>query len=150
MQKQVNEDLIVQEIHAIRKYQPRCGGRKLLIMLQPFLEEQKILMGRDTFFTLLANNKLLVRKTKRGIQTTNSKHHFRRFPNLAKDFKIKRRKNENYILAYFTCFWLIIITLAFSSDFSNCLMRCFKAEVSLRFFGCIGVKVTASFSSVLL
>lgn len=86
MLKQVNEDLIVQEIHAIRKYQPRCGGRKLLIMLQPFMQEQKILMGRDAFFTLLANNKLLVRKTKRSVHTTNSNHHFRRFPNLAKDF----------------------------------------------------------------
>ena len=87
MLKQVNEDLIVQEIHAIRKYQPRCGGRKLLIMLQPFMQEQKILMGRDAFFTLLANNKLLVRKTKRSVHTTNSNHYFRRFPNLAKDFK---------------------------------------------------------------
>ena len=44
-------------------------------------------MGRDAFFTLLSNNKLLVRKKKRSVHTTNSNHHFRRFPNLAKDFK---------------------------------------------------------------
>jgi putative transposase len=87
LQKQINEDLIVQQIHLIRKVQPRCGGRKLFIMLQSFFEQQKIQMGRDAFFDLLSKNKLLVRKTKRSVHTTNSKHHFRRFPNLAKDFE---------------------------------------------------------------
>lgn len=86
LQKQVNEDLIVQQIQLFRHHQPRCGGRKLFIMLQPFFEQQKIQIGRDAFFDLLARNKLLVRKTKRSVHTTNSKHHFRRFPNLAKNF----------------------------------------------------------------
>ena len=84
--KQVHEDLIIQQVHLIRKLQPRCGGRKLLVMLQPFLTQHNIQIGRDAFFDLLAKNKLLVRRTKRSIHTTNSKHHFRRFPNLAKDF----------------------------------------------------------------
>ena len=44
-------------------------------------------MGRDHFFDLLAKNKLLVRKTKRSTHTTNSKHHFRRYPNLIKGFE---------------------------------------------------------------
>lgn len=43
-------------------------------------------MGRDNFFALLARNKLLVRKRKRNVYTTNSKHHFHRYPNLVKDF----------------------------------------------------------------
>lgn len=86
LQKQVNEDLILQQIHLIRNHQPRCGGRKLFVMLQPFFEQNKINIGRDAFFNILANNKLLVRKTKRNVYTTNSKHHFRRYPNLAKDF----------------------------------------------------------------
>lgn len=86
LQKQVNEDLIVQQIHLIRNLQPRCGGRKLLIMLQSFLKQQNIVMGRDAFYELLSKNKLLIRKTKRSTHTTNSKHHFRRYPNLAKDF----------------------------------------------------------------
>jgi transposase InsO family protein len=86
LQKQINEDLMVQQIHLIRNLQPRCGGRKLFIMLQSFFEAQKIQIGRDAFFNLLSTNKLLVRKTKRSVHTTNSKHHFRRYPNLAKDF----------------------------------------------------------------
>ncbi|MBK8300777.1 MAG: hypothetical protein IPK90_10095 [Chitinophagaceae bacterium] len=43
-------------------------------------------MGRDAFFDLLRRNKLLVRKLKRNVYTTMSKHHFRRYPNLAKAF----------------------------------------------------------------
>jgi transposase InsO family protein len=86
MQKQVHEDLVVQQVHRIRTEQPRCGTRKLLIMLQPFLTLHHINLGRDYFFDLLAKNKLLVRKTKRSVHTTNSKHHFRRYPNLIKGF----------------------------------------------------------------
>ena len=80
------EHLLLQQIDAIRKYQPRCGGRKLFIMLEPFFKQHQIPMGRDKFFILLSKNKLLVRKTKRSVHTTNSKHHFRRYPNLVKDF----------------------------------------------------------------
>jgi transposase InsO family protein len=81
-----NEHLILQQIDAFRKYQPRCGGRKLFIMLQPFFTQHNITMGRDNFFALLARNRLLVRKRNRNVYTTNSKHHFYRYPNLVKDF----------------------------------------------------------------
>ncbi len=81
-----NEFLILQQIDAIRKYQPRCGARKLLIMLQPFFMQHQIVIGRDHFFDLLRRNKLLVRRIKRSVHTTNSKHHFHRYPNMAKDF----------------------------------------------------------------
>jgi putative transposase len=84
--KQVNEQLIIEQVRAMRNEQPRCGTRKLLIMLQPFFTKHDIAIGRDAFFELLAKNKMLVRKTKRSTHTTNSKHHFRRYPNLAKDF----------------------------------------------------------------
>jgi transposase InsO family protein len=80
------EGLILEQIHRIRKLQPRCGGRKLHIELQGFFKENEIIMGRDKFFDLLRKNKLLVRKRKRNVYTTMSKHHFRRYPNLAKDF----------------------------------------------------------------
>lgn len=85
--KEVHAQLIIEQVHVLRKEQPRCGARKLLVMLQPFFVQHSISIGRDAFFYLLSNNKLLVRKTKRSVHTTNSKHHFRRFPNLVKDFK---------------------------------------------------------------
>lgn len=84
--QQVNELLILEQIDLIRKQQPRCGGRKLFIMLAPFFKQHSITMGRDKFFELLKRNKLLVRRTKRSVHTTNSKHHFYRYPNLVKDF----------------------------------------------------------------
>jgi type I restriction-modification system DNA methylase subunit len=46
----LNKYLILQQIDSIRKYQPRCGGRKLFIELQPFLKQHKIATGRDNFF----------------------------------------------------------------------------------------------------
>jgi putative transposase len=86
LQKQVSEELILQQIDLIRKQQPRCGGRKLFIMLHSFFKQHNITIGRDNFFDLLKRNKLLVRKTKRCVFTTNSKHFFYRYPNLAKGF----------------------------------------------------------------
>ncbi len=82
----ITGQLILEQIDLIRKHQPRCGGRKLFIMLAPFFIQHNIAMGRDKFFTLLKQNKLLVRRTKRSVHTTNSKHHYYRYPNMVKDF----------------------------------------------------------------
>jgi putative transposase len=79
--------MIIEQVLIIRRQQPKCGGRKLLFMLQPFFKQRKIVIGRDAFFDLLAKNKLLVRNKKRSVHTTNSKHFFYRYPNLVKDFK---------------------------------------------------------------
>jgi Transposase and inactivated derivatives len=84
--KEVNEKFILEQIDLIRKQQPRCGGRKLFIMLQSFLKQHNIVIGRDKFFALLKRNQLLVRKRKRSVHTTNSKHFFHRYPNLVKGF----------------------------------------------------------------
>lgn len=81
-----NEGLILEQVDAIRKYQPRCGGRKLFLMLDTFFKAKGIAIGRDRFFALLKRNRLLIRKPKRVAGTTNSNHHFRCYPNLAKDF----------------------------------------------------------------
>lgn len=48
--------------------------------------QHNIIIGRDKFFDLPKQNKLLVRRIKRSVHTTNSKHHFYRYPNLIKDF----------------------------------------------------------------
>jgi putative transposase len=85
--KQTDEQsLILQHITFIRQEQPRCGTRKLLVMLQPFLKQNNLFIGRDSLFNLLAKNKMLVRKRNRCTFTTNSKHFFYRYPNLVKDF----------------------------------------------------------------
>ena len=84
--QQSENGLIVQQVMNIRKDQPRCGTRKLLVMLQPFLTSNNIFISRDKLFHLLSKNKMLIRKRKRSTHTTNSKHFFYRYPNLVKDF----------------------------------------------------------------
>ena len=80
------EELIVQKVLNIRKQHRRIGTRKLYEMMQSFMMEHTIKMGRDALFTLLSANGLLIRKRKRRIQTTNSQHWLRRYPNLIRDF----------------------------------------------------------------
>ena len=54
--------------------------------LATFFTQHGIRMGRDKFFAFLKEHGLLVRKTKRNTYTTLSKHHYYRYPNLARDF----------------------------------------------------------------
>lgn len=53
-------------------------------MLQSFLLDHEIKMGRDALFDLLAAHKLLVSRRKRNITTTWSKHWMKKHPNLIK------------------------------------------------------------------
>ena len=78
--------LIVKEVLAMRKDHKIIGTRKLYDMLQPFMLEHSIKMGRDALFDLLAANWLLVKKRKRRIQTTYSNHWLRKYPNLIREF----------------------------------------------------------------
>jgi putative transposase len=78
--------LILKEVMTIRKEHKVVGTRKLYDMLQPFMMEHSIKMGRDALFDLLAANQLLVKKRKRKIQTTYSNHWLRKYSNLIRDF----------------------------------------------------------------
>ncbi|MFN8309402.1 MAG: IS3 family transposase [Chitinophagales bacterium] len=80
------EELVLQQVHQIRRLQPAIGGRKLLLLLQPFLLEHQIKMGRDALFDLLAAHKLLIRKKRRKMTTTQSNHWFRKYPNIIRGF----------------------------------------------------------------
>jgi transposase InsO family protein len=62
------------------------GGRKLHFMIREDTGRLKIKMGRDALFDLLASEHMLVRPRKRKHITTNSKHWFKKYPNLIKDF----------------------------------------------------------------
>lgn len=62
------------------------GTRKLYELLESFMLEHCIKMGRDALFDLLAANGMLIRKRKRRIQTTYSSHWLRKYPNLIKEF----------------------------------------------------------------
>lgn len=76
------QELTLQQVRLIRRLQPAIGGRKLYLMLEPFLMEHHIKMGRDALFDLLAANQLLIRRKKRKVTTTQSFHWLRKYPNL--------------------------------------------------------------------
>ncbi len=98
----IEADLVIKEVHAIRRLHPAIGCRKLLVMLQAFLLDHQIKMGRDALFDLLAAHKLLVRKRRRNIVTTWSKHWMKKYPNLIRDI-IPSRVNEVWVsdITYF-------------------------------------------------
>jgi putative transposase len=82
----IEEDLVLNEVKKIRKRHGRMGTRKLYEKLEAFMLEHQIKMGRDALFDLLSANHMLVRKRKRRVQTTQSYHWLRKYPNLIKDF----------------------------------------------------------------
>lgn len=82
----IEEELILQEVKQIRKNHRRMGTRKLQDKLQAFMHEHGIKVGRDGLFDLLSANHMLVRKRKRRVQTTNSYHWLRKYPNLIREF----------------------------------------------------------------
>ena len=95
-QKSFEETLIVKEVMRIRQSHRRLGGRKLYEMLEPFMLEHQIKMGRDALFDVLASNRLLIKKRKRKVHTTQSFHWLRKYPNLIRDFK-PHRPNQLWV-----------------------------------------------------
>jgi putative transposase len=86
--KEEQEQKILHLVADIRKIHPRAGTRKLMIYLQPQLQEMNLKIGRDALFTLLRKHDLLIEKTKLYHITTDSKHGFYKSPNLLKDKEI--------------------------------------------------------------
>jgi putative transposase len=86
----VKEDIILQEVINIRKQLPLLGTRKLHYVLQPQLALHQICIGRDYLFDLLAEHHLLIRRRKRKIITTDSRHWMRKYSNLIKTVTVSR------------------------------------------------------------
>jgi putative transposase len=80
---------VVAMVRDERRNQPRIGTRKLHHMLYEPLQRQGIEIGRDAMFELLRNESLLVRPLRAYHKTTNSRHFYRRHPNLLKDGSAK-------------------------------------------------------------
>ncbi len=111
--------LVLDRIKQIRMQHPVIGGRKLYCLLQSFLLEHQIKIGRDALFDLLSAHKLLVRKTKRRVKTTWSNHWFKKYPNLIKNW-IPEAPNQlwvadiTYVEANNGFLYLSLITDAYS------------------------------------
>jgi len=86
-QKAYEADIIIEEVLRYRKHQKRVGTRKLFEEMRGFLSAHNFQIGRDAMFDLLSERGLLVTKRKRrGCVTTLSKHRFKKYPNIIRDF----------------------------------------------------------------
>lgn len=86
--KYLGNDLILHQVDQLRLHQKKIGTRKLFGLLQPFMVEHNLNMGRDAFFDLLRDNGLLVRRRRRRKPiTTFSNHPFKKYQNLIKGFE---------------------------------------------------------------
>lgn len=85
--KAYESDLIIEEVLRYRRHQKRLGTRKLLNEMQGFLTSHSFQIGRDAMFSLLQERGLLITKRKRrGFMTTLSKHRFKKYPNIIREF----------------------------------------------------------------
>jgi putative transposase len=71
-------------VREIRTELPVLGGLKLHYMIKPRLKAHQLSIGRDTLFSLLRENNLLIKPKRRYARTTNSNHHFKKWPDLVK------------------------------------------------------------------
>jgi len=83
-------------VQEIREQQPKIGTRKLHHKLKPEVNQLGFNIGRDKLFDILSENKLLIRKRKTRVRTTNSNHIFKKYPNLVKEF-IPYKSNQLWV-----------------------------------------------------
>jgi len=68
----------------------RIGTKKTYHLIKPELDRLYIKCGRDKLDDILRSEGMLIKKKKNYMRTTNSYHHFYKYPNLLKDLDINR------------------------------------------------------------
>ena len=112
--------LILEEVRMIRQRHNRIGVRKLQVMLEAFMFENSIKLGRDGLFDLLSAHGLLIRRRKRHtVRTTQSFHWLKKYPNLILDFIPEQPcqlwvSDITYWKIYDTSYYVSLITDAYS------------------------------------
>ena len=121
---------------------PRIGTRKLYHMLTGTLQKHDIRLGRDKLFDLLEAYGLLVRQRKRKrINTTDSNHPFRKYPNLVRELQVERANqlwvsDITYISLMDRFCYLSLVTDAYSRKIVGyCLHPTLKKEGPLTALG---------------
>lgn len=87
----MDESVIIALVLSKRSELQHSGGKKLYVLLKESLQARGITMGRDKFMAVLGRHGLLQpRPKRRGPVTTNSRHGYRKYPNLVKELEITR------------------------------------------------------------
>lgn len=131
-------ELVIQQVLLHRSLQPRLGTRKLLVLMQGFVQEHQLKMGRDALFDLLREHKLLVKKRRRKVQTTFSNHWQKKYPNLIREYVPKAPNllwvsDITYILVGDGFAYLSLVTDAYSRKIVGfCVSETLSAMGSLK------------------
>ena len=63
-----------------------CGTRKLLYLLR----QEGVSIGRDRLFTLLREEKMLIKRKRKHVKTTDSDHGLNDYANMLKELDVKQ------------------------------------------------------------
>lgn len=131
-------ELVIQQVLLHRSLQPRLGTRKLLVLMQGFVQGHQLKLGRDALFDLLRSHKLLVKKRRRRVQTTFSNHWQKKYPNLIREYVPKAPNllwvsDITYILVGDGFAYLSLVTDAYSRKIVGfCVSETLSAMGSLK------------------
>ena len=81
---------VIKLVQEIRYEQPFIGTEKIYGLIKEDLEHMNIKIGRIKLNSILKEHGMLVRKKKKSVITTNSRHRFRKYPNLIKKIEISQ------------------------------------------------------------
>lgn len=115
----LKEEMILRMVGQVRKELPRIGTVKLYGLLKGKITEHGIKMGRDGFFSLLRQNGLLIKTKKRYVTTTQSKHRFKKWPDLVAGLAVDQSEqlwvsDITYLRTQAGFIYLFLVTDAYS------------------------------------
>lgn len=117
--QQLQANVVIDLVNKKRKNKKRTGTRKLYHELRHDFITHNIKLGRDGLFAILREHKMLIKKRKRGVRTTQSYHWLRKYPNQIIDFKVNKAcelwvSDITYIRIAQAFGYLFLITDAYS------------------------------------
>ena len=85
----IREGLILDMARTLRTRIKKSGSTKIHKVLSPDLKAHNIYVGRDRFHILLRANDMLIKPRKKYcVRTTDSRHRYRKWPNLTGELKV--------------------------------------------------------------
>lgn len=133
----LRDDIVLQNVLEIRKTLPATGTLKLHEMLKVSLESHKIKIGRDYLFDLMREHNLDIRRRKRKVITTDSRHWMHKYSNLISKLAVSHPEQVwvsdiTYIRLINQWGYLSLITDAYSRKIMG---YSFRKDLSAR--GCL-------------
>ena len=113
------EDLVKEQVCAVRRQMPRLGTRKLHYLLNQESGVDRGPVGRDWLFNFLRAHGLLVKRKRKYIKTTDASQWRRQYPNRIKNYRPDKPEqlwvaDITYLLTQQDTYYLHLLTDAYS------------------------------------